>query len=132
MGNANRRVAVHLRANSLEANPLLTQNAPHFFGGFTYSAELRSSTPADDSQLLTAIREVDPSNARTAQRLIAELAKCEQPLLDWIERSPTNAEWFATDPLGAIGAAPLGVSQEFLQELRKFSAALVTKIKGAN
>jgi hypothetical protein len=132
VGNAERRVTVQLRANSLEANPRISENTPHFFGGFIYSAELRSSAPADDGQLLTAIREVDPSSTRTAQRLIAEFAKYEQPLLDWIERSPTNAEWFASDPLGAISAAPLGASQEFLQELRKFSAALATRIKGAN
>jgi hypothetical protein len=67
-----------------------------------------------------------------ADRLLRELAECEARLLDWIERSATNAQWFANDPLGALSAANVGITRQTSEQLLALSSALAGSVKGGN
>ena len=69
-------------------------------------------------------------NARSTKAvgLLYELCKCESELQDWIGRSEANARWFAWDPIGAIRAAKLGLSEETLAELESVTVRIAQKL----
>lgn len=131
--NTSKRIQIRLHADSTEANPQLPNKPPYLFGGTDFSVELRSSIPSDHNRLLAAVKELIPSHGQVADRLFRELAGYEAGMLDWIERSPVNAEWFAASPLEAIEGAPIGIPKELLAELKAFLSALsamTNKVKG--
>ena len=126
-----RRVHVSLRASAKEANPQLPHRTRHLTGGASYTATFRSSEPADHHRLMAIVKQVAPANEVIANRVFKELSTYEAGLLSWIERSPTNAAWFAHDPAGAVAAAGLGIPKPLLHDLKALSAALAGKQKGA-
>lgn len=127
-----KRIRVRFYANSKEANSRIPNGSQHFVGGLHYSIEISSSVRDDHSRLLEIVQQTTPNRQMAADRLFTELAEYETRLLDWIERSRTNAEWFANDPLGALSAANTGINRKSLEELRSLSSALATRVKGGN
>lgn len=130
MNPSSKRIRLPLYANSSEANSRIPNNSRHFTGGIRYSIEIRPSVPADYDRLLEIVRQAVPSQEMVAQRLFSELAQYEPRLMDWIERSPANAERFAKDPLGALNSANLGISRQTMTELTALSSALAGSVKG--
>jgi hypothetical protein len=127
-----KRIRVPLYANSKEANSRIADTTRHFVGGLHYSVQIRSSVPEDHNRLLEIVQQANPSGAMAADRLLRELAECEARLLDWIERSPTNAQWFANDPLRALSAANVGITGQTSEQLLALSSALAGSVKGGN
>jgi len=64
-------------------------------------------------------------------RLLLELAKCENQLKLWLCVSPENAVLFAKDPVGALRAADLGLEEDTLQELNLLLSAIAEKVLAA-
>lgn len=63
-----------------------------------------------------------------SDRLIQELRRCEVQLQDWLAGSAVNALWFLVDPVDALRAANLGLTEESLLELQKAIDSLETKL----
>jgi len=53
----------------------------------------------------------------THARLLAELAKYESGLREWMSRCTVNAIWYVADPIGALREADLGIDEELLRQL---------------
>ena len=53
----------------------------------------------------------------THARLLAELAKYESGLREWMSRCTVNAIWYLADPIGALREADLGIDEELLRKL---------------
>lgn len=53
----------------------------------------------------------------THARLLAELAKYESGLREWMSRCTVNAIWYVADPIGALREADLGIDEELLRNL---------------
>lgn len=62
-------------------------------------------------------------------RVMRELSRKEQELDQWIRSSDANATWFHKDPVAAIRAANLGISEEALKELESVTAVIALKLK---
>jgi len=126
-----KRIRVRIHATSSEVNSRIPDISQHFVGGLHYTVNIRSSKPDDQDRLLEIVRQLDPAREMAAQRLLEELGESEAALLNWIERSPSNAEWFVKDPINAISAANI-VSKQTLAELKALSSALASKVEGAS
>ena len=61
--------------------------------------------------------------------LVRHLRHCEAQLREWIASSPGNAAWLARDPMGAIRAAKLNVSEDVLDELESVLLMIAAKIR---
>ena len=61
-------------------------------------------------------------------RLIQELREHEAQLQTWLQSSAVNALWFLVDPVDALRAANLGLSEESLLELQKTLTGLDAKL----
>lgn len=66
------------------------------------------------------------------EALMEELASKEQLLLKWIHSSERNTRWFATDPMGAIRAANLGIDEGTLRQLEAITNSIARKLRRAN
>lgn len=66
------------------------------------------------------------------EALLQELARKEQQLVEWIQRSERNTQWFAKDPMSAIRAANLGLNENILQQLEFITASIAKKLRSAN
>jgi hypothetical protein len=64
-------------------------------------------------------------------RLLIELASCEDQLKLWLSSSAANAEWFAKDPVSAMRAAKLGLQEDLLCELAMVIGTLMGKLAAA-
>jgi len=53
----------------------------------------------------------------THARLLAELAKYESGLREWMSRCTVNAIWYVADPIGALREADLGIAEDLLRKL---------------
>ena len=63
--------------------------------------------------------------------LVRELRLHEEQLNEWLNSSPANAILFIEDPVAALRAADLGISESMLQELEETMNALVEKLGAA-
>jgi hypothetical protein len=61
--------------------------------------------------------------------LVQVLLNCESRLSAWLSESELNAELFRRDPLAAIRAADLGVSEGLLTELEQTVTGIALKLK---
>ena len=66
------------------------------------------------------------------EALLQELARKEQQLVEWIQTSERNTQWFAKDPMSAIRAANLGLNENILQQLEFITASIAKKLRSAN
>ena len=66
------------------------------------------------------------------EALLQELARKEQQLIEWIQTSERNTQWFAKDPMSAIRAADLGLDEHILQQLEIITASIAKKLRRAN
>lgn len=64
-------------------------------------------------------------------RLLRALRSCEGRLHDWIQKSHSNAQWFASDPVAAMRAANLDMDQEVFDELQAITLAIARKVNWA-
>jgi hypothetical protein len=62
--------------------------------------------------------------------LVQVLLNCESRLSAWLSESELNTELFRRDPLAAIRAADLGVSEGLLTELEQTVTGIALKLKG--
>jgi hypothetical protein len=65
-------------------------------------------------------------------RLLHELSARENDLRNWIQRSERNTRWFASDPVGAIRAANVGLDEHILQQLELITLSIAQKLRSAN
>jgi len=63
--------------------------------------------------------------------LLHELSARESDLLHWIRSSERNTSWFASDPMGAIRAANLGLDEQVLSELELITRSIAKKLREA-
>jgi len=68
----------------------------------------------------------------SVEGLLQELARKEQQLIEWIQTSERNTQWFAKDPMSAIRAADLGLDEHILQQLEIITASIAKKLRRAN
>ena len=63
--------------------------------------------------------------------LLQELSSHEQDLGAWLNRAPENAILFVQDPVAALRAANLGISETLLQELEQTMVGIMRKLAAA-
>lgn len=68
---------------------------------------------------------------KSVEHLLQELSARESDLLEWITSSERNTRWFATDPMGAIRAANLGIDEQVLNELELITRSIAKKLRDA-
>ncbi|MGE5325029.1 MAG: hypothetical protein ACM3SW_19330 [Actinomycetota bacterium] len=64
--------------------------------------------------------------------LLQELSAREDDLLQWIRSSERNTRWFATDPMGAIRAANLGIDEQVLYQLELITRSIAKKLRDSH
>jgi hypothetical protein len=65
-------------------------------------------------------------------RLLEELNRHEQQLNIWLDSAPANAILFLEDPVAALRAANLGISENMLEELQQTMEAIARKLQPIN
>jgi hypothetical protein len=64
-----------------------------------------------------------------ADPLLHRLDKVEAQLQEWIDSSPSHAEQFRRDPLGAIREAGLNMDDDIMLELELITKAIAKKLR---
>ena len=75
---------------------------------------------------------VPEMSRESIEGLLQELACTEQQLIEWIQTSEHNTQWFAQDPMSAIRAANLGLDEHILQQLEIITVSIAKKLRQAN
>jgi hypothetical protein len=65
-------------------------------------------------------------------RLLEELNRHEQQLNSWLDLAPANAVLFIEDPVAALRAANLGISENMLAELEHTMREIIRKLAFMN
>jgi hypothetical protein len=60
--------------------------------------------------------------------VLAELWRYESQLQQWIGLCESHARWFAADPISALRAANLGISENILCELEDITSSIARKL----
>jgi hypothetical protein len=60
--------------------------------------------------------------------VLDELWKYESQLQQWIGLCESHARWFAADPIAALRAANLGISESILGELEDITTSIARKL----
>jgi hypothetical protein len=68
-------------------------------------------------------------SAHKNDRLLQALNLHERELNQWLNRAPGNPIFFLDDPVGALRAANLGISENLLRELQETMNGLVKKLR---
>lgn len=79
-------------------------------------------------QLHRCQAQVDILSRKSVEHLLEELSAREGDLLQWIRSSERNTRWFATDPMGAIRAANLGIDEHVLYQLELITRSIAKKL----
>ena len=75
--------------------------------------------------------QVEVLSRKHVEHLLQELSAREDDLLQWIRSSERNTRWFATDPMGAIRAANLGIDEQVLCQLELITLSIAKKLRDA-
>ena len=67
-------------------------------------------------------------SAQSGDRMLQELNRHETQLNIWLNSSPTNVILFIEDPVAALRAANLGISETILGELQETINGIVHKL----
>jgi hypothetical protein len=68
------------------------------------------------------------SSAPDSDRMLQELDRHESRLNTWLNSSPANVILFVEDPVAALRAANLGISENVLGELQETMNGIVQKL----
>ncbi len=68
------------------------------------------------------------SSAPNSDRMLQELDHHESRLNTWLNSSPANVILFVEDPVAALRAANLGISENVLGELQETMNGIVQKL----
>ena len=63
--------------------------------------------------------------------LLQALNLRERQLNRWLNSAPANPIFFLQDPVGALRAADLGISEKLLRELQETMDGIVHKLQGS-
>jgi hypothetical protein len=67
-------------------------------------------------------------SAQSGDRMLQELNRHETQLNTWLNSSPTNVILFIEDPVAALRAANLGISETILGELQETMNGIAQKL----
>lgn len=70
-------------------------------------------------------------SAHNSDRMLQELNRHESRLNTWLDSSPSNVILFIEDPVAALRAANLGISESILGELQETMNGIVQKLASA-
>lgn len=70
-------------------------------------------------------------SAHSGDRMLHELNRYESRLNTWLDSSPDNVILFIEDPVAALRAANLGISESILGELQETMNGIVQKLASA-
>ncbi|HST77575.1 MAG TPA: hypothetical protein VLN58_03715 [Verrucomicrobiae bacterium] len=70
-------------------------------------------------------------SAHSGDRMLQELNRHESRLNNWLSSSPNNVILFIENPVAALRAANLGISETILGELQETMNGIVQKLASA-
>jgi hypothetical protein len=70
-------------------------------------------------------------SAHEDDRLLQALNLHERELNQWLNSAPANSLFFLEDPVNALRAADLGISENLLRELQETVNGLLNKLRGS-